>query len=273
MNDAPSPRTLYAKLLLLAVAIAGFTVGMAFLLITFKVENTQRDLRHGRFDLIARDIDRVVEQNLLLGMTVEEMTTLPALLARRQLADAGIIAIDVANEAGRIVYSSKPGGSDVELPTSWRAAIRQQQILLANKSTSRTWRIKDDAENVAGTTVDNSFGITKGYVAVRYTGAEGVSARDALREAMLPVVLAVFAVSACVLFIILLLLARRFDRDAASAVKLVQVATPTPASGPTSTEWRSRLDPLAQRFDHAEAGLAGWTASHPAESTSTGVHQ
>ena len=198
MNSALSTQAFYGKLLLLAVTIAGFTIGMAFLLITFKVDNTQGDLRHGRFDLIARDVDRVVEQNLLLGMTVDEMTALPPLLARRQLADAGIVSIDVADETGRIVYSSDTASVNREMPLSWRAAIRQQQILQANKSANRIWRVKDDAQNVAGAIVDNSFGVTKGYVAVRYTGTEGVSARTTLRETMLPVVLVVFAVSAVV---------------------------------------------------------------------------
>jgi hypothetical protein len=263
VNAAPSPRAFYGKLFLLAVAIAAFTVGMAFLLITFKVENTQRDLRHGRFDLIARDVDRVVEQNLGLGMSMDEMTTLPAVLARRRLADAGIAAIDVADRNGRIVYSSDATAVGNDIPPSWRAAIRQQQILQTNKSTSRTWRIKDDAENIAGSTIDNSFGVTQGYIAVRYTGAEGVSAREALREAMLPVVMTVFAATTLVLFGILSVLARRFERDTASAAAYAQGATDTDVVMPEPNEWRVHLDPLAARFDAAETALAQWSGAAP----------
>jgi hypothetical protein len=249
------------RLLLVAVLIAGFTVGMAFLLISFKVENTHRDLRHTRFELIARDVERVIEQNLLLGMNVDEMTTLPAALERRRLADSAILSIDVSDETGKLIYSTDanrvPGPSAV-MPPSWLAAIRQQRILQTKKNTALLWRLAGDSESVAGTSAENSFGITKSFVAVRYTGAEGVTAREALREALLPIAWATFAATAVALFSIMLLLARRFNTDTALAHQYLTRSGGSAPPPPPRDGWETILPPLQQRFADADAALADW---------------
>ena len=99
---------LYRKMFILSVSIAAFAVGMTYLLVLFKVQGTHRDLRHGRFELIAKEIDRIVERSMALGLNFSELSSLPQAMQRRQQADSAISRIDILDAQGKTIYSTEP---------------------------------------------------------------------------------------------------------------------------------------------------------------------
>ena len=248
---------LYRKLFILASLIALFAIGMTTMLVAFKINNTQRELRHSRFDLIARDIDRVIEKSFALGLSFNELTALPTSLARRKLADTDVIAIDVVSLDGVVTYSTTPSHVGQLMPPTWRAAFRQQQLLTSNDKTNSAWRHADETVSIAGTIIANSFGVTEGFVAVRYQDADASSVRMALLHAIAPIALATFALTTLLLFVLLALLMRRFERDTAYAAATfsgLHQGTPLRAD----SGWAETLQPLAMRLAALRTALANW---------------
>ncbi len=246
---------IYRKLFVLAILIAAFAVGMTFLLVSFKVENTHRELRHGRFDLIARDIDRVIEQNFSLGMNFSELTTLRVALDARKQADRAIFSIDVFDTTGVIAYSTEQDRIGQKTPHDWMKVIRQQQNLKANVLSNLIWRAWGEKESVAGTVVSNSFGQLKGYVAVRYSAAEERDAREQMRAGLAPVALSTFIATTILLFVVMVVLAKRFDREVVQACDYLQTASVPPG---LRSSWESLIAPVIARFDGARQALREW---------------
>ncbi len=256
------------KLLVLATLIALFAVGMTTLLIAFKVDNTYHALRHSRYDLVARDVDKVIEKSFTLGLSFNELTALPTALARRKLADAAIVAINVAGRNEIIIYSTEPTHLGQSIPETWRAAVRQQQALTAGaKNADYRWQYWGDAESVAGTIVTNSFGVQEGFIAVQYGTkagtATGASVRSELFSALLPTVLTTLVVTAILLFVLLAILMRRFERDTTHAASVFKQMLNTDETIKLQNDsgWQGALRPLALRLTAARLALANWRQS------------
>lgn len=262
---ASAPATLRRRLLALAAGLALFSVGMSVLLVAFKLDNTLRELRHGRFSLVAGDVARVVEHSLSLGMDLADLGALDALLQRRGRADDEILSIDVADAAGRVLYSSAAERRARAMPAAWRAALRRPPSGAGTAAAAAGWRWRGSAADaddaaVAGAFVDNSFAVPQGYVAVRYaSGREGQARRD-LAAALWPAALAVLGAAAAALCLLATWLARRFERELARAV--AGVDGKLPAAG--GDGWAALVGPALRQLDGAEAALAAWRAGAPA---------
>lgn len=175
-----------ARLLGLSACIAGFCTAMAFCLVMFKVEQVQRQAVHGRFDLMAREVAQVAERSLEIGLPLSGLHALPAVLARHSRADRRILSIDVTDRQGVLLYSSAAS------------------------------RAGEGREAVARRTVENSFSVPQGYVAVRYDAGAG-GGQQALGRGLVALSLAVFALAAALLFLLLKLRAARPDRTPGAA--------------------------------------------------------
>ncbi len=251
--------SLYWRFLILAVTIALFTVGMTFLLISFKVDHTLRELRHGRFDLIASDIDRVIEHSLSLGMHFSELIMIAAVLERRDQDDNAIVSIDVADVAGRIVYTTTAGLVGQTMPAAWFDAIHKRTASNSKPAEQVQWRILGSEEAVAGSVVRNSFGMVMGYVAVRYSTTQNKVVQARFQAGLRPVALAVFVVTAGALFFIMALLANRFERDIARACERVDSSHDIDQ---LDHGWEALIGPVVDHFAGAETALADWRQAH-----------
>lgn len=257
-------KTLLLRLAVLAALIASFTVGMSYLLTTFKVENTHRELRHARFDLAARDVDHVIEQSLALGMSFGDMTSLAAVLERRKTADSVIESIVIANRDGVIAYSTAaaaattaPAGSSLRvgepMPAAWRSAIQIERNRQTKRGAQYTWRVRGDETSVAGTAVINSFGIEEGYVAISYSGSGSNLIQTQMRDNLRPVAITMLPATAVAIFAIMALVAYLFSRATKRSAVAFSEVTPLPANS-----WLPFLGALDQRIRHASTALAAW---------------
>ena len=244
---------LYRKMLILSVCIAAFAVGMTYQLVLFKVQGAHRELRHGRFELIAKEIDRIVERSMALGLTFSELNSLPQAMQRRQQADAAISRIDILDAQGKTIYSTDPARVG-QSPAAWIPAY--------SAARGELWRYLADDDAVAGTVVKNNFDVVEGYVAVTYSAKEGHAIRGQLRDGLRPVALVAFGVSATVLFIALSLLARRFERDVNAAAARLNgddvVATHLRGG------WERLIAPTMSQWNDARNALTAWRKQHGA---------
>ena len=244
---------LYRKLFILSVSIAAFAVGMTYLLVLFKVQGTHRELRHGRFELIAKEIDRIVEHSMALGLNFSELNSLPQAMQRRQQADSAISHIDILDAQGKTIYSTEPARVG-QSATIWVPAFRTTR--------GELWRYMADDDAVAGTVVKNNFDVVEGYVAVAYSAKEGRATHEQMRDGLRPVALIAFGVSAAVLFLALSLLAWRFERDVkAAAARLTGNDT---NSKPLHGDWESLIAATKSQFTDARGAMTAWREQHGA---------
>lgn len=249
---------LYRKAAILALLIAAFSVGMAYLLITFKVSGAHRELRHSRFDLTASEIDQLVEKSFSVGMALDELSAVPDLLQRRKLADGAIRAIDIATAQGSIAYSTDPRHIGQDASSDWRRAWTRRSG--GSAATGGRWRATASDEAVAGTTLVNSFDEIQGYVAVRYSIAENLGMQAQLRASLAPIAGMAFAATSVTLFIVLAFFAWRFEK----ATKAAATQLNETRCDPTSGGWGPLIDALNARFDAAHVALKAWASSTPA---------
>jgi predicted MFS family arabinose efflux permease len=270
--------TIYLKLLLLASLIAAFTAGMSYLLISFKIENTHRELRHGRFDLISQDIDRIVEQSLTLGLDFRQIPTLPAALKSRLDADGALRGIDVLDKDGIVLYSTDTQRLRQSAIAEWLAAMNAASSAIASpKAGPAVWRVsaKDSTgESVAGTNILNSFGQQIGFVAVRYSAREGAQAIQEMQSKLRPTMIAVFVVMFFFLFSLMAPVMRRFERATLNVAQAigrdasmdVLDASATPwHRGQGGHGWQGWIEPVQLRIASAAADMRAWqqhVASH-----------
>jgi len=244
---------LYRKIAILSVLIAGFTVGMAYLLISFKVSSVHRELRHARFELAAAEIDQVIEKSLSLGLSFNELTTLNGTLARRKLADSAITGIDIASADGQVAYSTEPGHIRASAPAAWQQLWQPRQAR-GNGGNSGRWRTLDKDEAVAGATLVNGFDEIQGYVAIRYSIVANRDTQIGLRNQLAPIAWIVFGVTSLALFIALALFARHFEHQTRAAAARLR----NPVSARHCGGWQPLIEGLDQQFNAAGTALERW---------------
>lgn len=260
--------SLLRRLFLLACVIAAFTVGMTFLLISFKVEQSHRDIRHGRFGLVANEVDQIIEQSFALGMNFSSLNTITEALVRRGQVDSAIRSIDLFDTDGKILYSNLPERVNQQAAPAWLASIRHQQTVGSKSANAFHWNFYGRDEAIAGTALNNSFGVLKGYVAVRYTTSEAVVMQQRFRTALAPVAWCAFGLTLFALFGIMALVAKRFQHEADVAA----AAVGGDESTPLRDGWNDLIVPLVERFQSAHTSLTLWRRAHAGRASDNMVH-
>jgi hypothetical protein len=149
------------RMIAVAVTVCGFAVGMAGLLNYFKYRATANRIVTERLVVTGKSVEGSIQSALSLGMQFSDIGTLPGTLEREQGTDPLILGIDVFDLEGRRLYSTDRLRATRPVPASWLAAAR--------KPVNDEWAAEDDQESAAGIVVKNNFGVTQGYLAVRYS--------------------------------------------------------------------------------------------------------
>jgi len=185
-------------LLLTIVPVAVGAIALGAYLNIGSIRIIYLGLVHSRFDQLANRIGSDVEVALSFGLSLAGQDTLTPLLAREQSNDPLLESIDVAGEAGRVLFSSDPARIGAELAAP-------------DPSTDRRLR-----------PIANDFGVSVGTVVVRGSEARiqanlGVVARTVESTAIITAILVVL-VSA----IVILLPLRAFYAQAIAASRLAE---------------------------------------------------
>lgn len=233
-----------------AVLVCGFAVGMAGLLNYFKYRSTETRLVRERLLVTGRAIESGVQSALALGLQFGDIGTLPGTLERERTTDDLILSIDVFDTGGRLLHSTDKLRAARPVPPSWLAT--------AAKAGTADWFVEDGDDSAAGMNIENNFGLTVGYVALRYSyerleqGMYGVGRRLALAA------LGSFVLAAGLASALLLAVMRRLDHDAAAAqaalcaggaAAAAGAAASLPANGPFGAMLRRFSSTVRQAED------------------------
>lgn len=237
-------------MILVAVLVCLFAVGMAGLLNFFKYRATSDRLIKDRLVVTGAGIENSIRSSLALGMQFSDLGTLPEMLDRERSTDLLIRTIEVFDTEGNSLYSTDRLRAMRGVPQAWVAE--------AKEAGDDQWMVKAGANSAVGLPIKNSFGLVIGHVALRFDDAQ-------LRESVMGVArelaligLVLFVVSATVTSLALMAVMNRMSQDLRVVQEsLVRGSGGAPAAMPAIRGPFAR--PLRRFFDtvrNAESQIA-----------------
>jgi len=218
--------TIRVRFILVALTVSFFAVGMSAFLNYFKYKSTIAGIVKSRVLLVGRGIEGSVQAALQVGMQFNEIGTLPQLLQREKSADPLIRGIDVFDGSGQVIYSSDPARVGQKVPESW--------LLAAASAKRNEWTSEAGQRSVAGISVKNSFDLTVGYLALRYSRSEVDHAASVAGREILLAAAGALGLVALLAPLLLSIVIRGFERDLRSleaAAGHLEDRSPIEASG------------------------------------------
>ncbi|MCL4695546.1 MAG: hypothetical protein KJ023_00575 [Burkholderiaceae bacterium] len=248
-----------SRMIGVAVVVCGFAVGMAGLLNYFKYRATANRLVTERLVVTGRSVENSIQSSLALGLQFSDIGTLPGILDREQATDSLIQGIDIFDTEGRMLYSTDRLRAARPVPRAWLAAARKAGI-------KDYWLIDDGQENAAGITVQNNFGLTIGYLALRFSGDRVRDDTFAVGREIAASSLLMFLAAAGLSSLALLMVMRRLGVDVGRVEAALRAGDSAKATAIAS---RGPFGPSLMRFLKttrlAEAEVARLRAQLPAE--------
>jgi hypothetical protein len=237
------------QLIVVAVLVCLFAVGMAGLLNFFKYRSNAERIISERLVVTGTSIENSIQSSLALGLQFSDLGTLPGTLERERATDDLILSIEVFDTEGRPLYSTDRLRQTRHVSDTWLSAAR-----LAG---GRDWFVKDGTESAAGIAIQNSFGLTIGYLALRYSEQQVAESTKAVARDLALSAFAVFVVAAALASLALMAVMGRLSRDfeaVEAALRARESARPsgTLLRGPFGRALRRFFDTLRE----AEGELA-----------------
>lgn len=198
-----------SRMICVAVVVCGFAVGMAGLLNYFKYRSTSNRLVTERLVVTGRSVENSIQSSLALGLQFSDIGTLPGILDREQATDSLIQGIDIFDIEGKLLYSTDRLRASRPVPKAWMAAARK------TGAGGGQWLVDDGEESAAGISVQNNFGLTIGYLALRFSGERVRDETHAVGREIALSSLLVFLAAASLSSLALLAVMRRLGSDAA----------------------------------------------------------
>jgi hypothetical protein len=193
-----------------AVLVCGFAVGMAGLLNFFKYRSTANKIVTERLVVTGKSVENSIQASLSLGLQFADIGTLPGTLDRERATDNLILGIDVFDMDGKPLYTTDRLRATRPVPEAWLAAAKKADT---DKHEGGNWFVQDNNESAAGISVQNNFGLTIGYLAIRYADERVRDAAYAVGREIALSSLLVFLVSALAASLAVMWVMRRLNRD------------------------------------------------------------
>jgi hypothetical protein len=193
------------RLIVVAVVVCGFAVGMAGLLNYFKYRAAADRILTERLVVTGQSVENAIQSSLALGLQFAEIGTLPGILDRERATDDLILGIDIFDAEGRMLYSTDRLRATRPAPPAWVAAVKA--------AGNANWRAEAGKEAAAGISLQNNFDLTIGYLALRYSIDRVQEEANAVAAELAATALAIFAGAATVSSLALLAVMRGLGRN------------------------------------------------------------
>jgi hypothetical protein len=236
------------RIVLIAVLVCGFAVGMAGLLNYFKYRTTANRVVAERLIVTGKSVETSIQSSLALGLHFSDIGTLTGTLERERSTDTLILGIDIFDTDGNMLYSTDRLRSGRPVPDDWLAAAR--------RAGDGNWSADHGGEAAAGISIKNNFGLTIGYLAVRYSTARVEFAARSVAAELALSGLVVFVISASLASLALMGVMRRLDRGVIAIEGAMKASDPVRASASAKGPFGAALRRYAQTTSEAEKELA-----------------
>lgn len=193
------------QLIIVAVLVCLFAVGMAGFLNFFKYRSNAERIIKERLVVTGTSIENSIQSSLALGLQFADLGTLPDMLERERATDDLILSIEVFDTDGKPLYSTDRLRATRDVPAPWITAARQ--------AAGNDWFVKSGTESAAGISIQNSFGLVIGYLALRYSEEQVGESTHAVARQLALSAFAVFVVAATLASLALVSVMGRLTRD------------------------------------------------------------
>jgi hypothetical protein len=224
------------QLILVAVLVCLFAVGMAGLLNFFKYRSNAERIMKERLVVTGTSIENSIQSSLALGLQFSDLGTLPGTLERERATDDLILSIEVFDTEGKPLYSTDRLRVTRTVSEAWLAAARQ--------ANGQDWFVKDGTESAAGIAIQNSFGLVIGYLALRYSEQQMADSTKAVARQLALSAFVVFIVAAVLASLALVSVMGRLARDFAA----VEAALRTREMRPSAAVLKGPFGRALRRF-------------------------
>lgn len=144
--------SLFLCALIPILALAGFVVVAARV-----IERSDAALGAGGLQFLLSGVARTVELNLQLGLPLNELQHLDAILENAVASTPDVLAADVIGQAGVTLFSTDRGAVGEPVPRAWADAIADAR---------GGWRARERETVTFGQPITNDFGQFEGWVAI-----------------------------------------------------------------------------------------------------------
>jgi hypothetical protein len=237
------------QLIVVAVLVCLFAVGMAGLLNFFKYRNNAERIIKERLVVTGTSIENSIQSSLALGLQFSDLGTLPGTLERERATDDLILSIEVFDTEGKPLYSTDRLRATRDVSPAWLTAARQ--------AAPDDWFVRDGNESAAGIAIRNNFGLVIGYLALRYSEQQVAESTRAVARSLALSAFGVFAVSATLASLLLVWVMGRLTRDFEAVEAALRARD---AARPSAAVLRGPFGRALRRFfetvRHAESEVA-----------------
>jgi sensor histidine kinase regulating citrate/malate metabolism len=239
-TSQPTADKTRAQLILVAVFVCLFAVGMAGLLNFFKYRSNAERLVKERLVVTGAGIESSIRSSLSLGLQFADLSTLPEMMDRERGTDDLIRSIEVFDTDGRTLYSTDRLRQQRPANEAWVNAGREAE--------GAQWQVRAGRESAVGLPVRNGFGLVIGHVALRYAQQQVDEAVMVVARELALACLLVFILSATLASLALMAVMGLTRRDL-NAVENLLSRSQDPAGPPPSSLKGPFSVPLRRFFD------------------------
>jgi hypothetical protein len=215
------------RMIVVAVTVCGFAVGMAGLLNFFKYRSTANRVVTERLVVTGKAVENSIQAALGLGLQFSEIGTLQTTLDRERAADPLILGIDVFDTDGNPMYSTDRLRATRPAPPHWMQAAHKS----ASTGGAAQWTAEDEFESAAGIALKNNFEQIIGYLAVRYSGERVREAAYVVGRELALTALGVFLLAAALASAAVSWVTRGLTRDMHAVEDVLRAAAEDTAVG------------------------------------------
>ena len=195
-------------MILVAVLVCLFSVGMAGLLNFFKYRSTSDRLIKERLVVVGLGIENSIRSSLALGLQFSDLGTLPEMMERERSTDELIRSIEVFDTEGKSLYSTDRLRAVRGVPPAWLQEAREAE--------GEQWMVKAGLNSAVGIPVKNNFGLVIGHLALRFDDSQVATTTMSVGRELALITLAVFAVAAVLATLALIAVLNRMTSDLAA---------------------------------------------------------
>jgi hypothetical protein len=242
-------KTTKPQMILVAVLVCLFAVGMAGLLNYFKYQSNANRIFMERLIVTGNSIESNIQASLALGLQFSDLGTLPGTMERERGTDELILSIDIFDTDGRLLYSTDRLRAARGVPPKWLAAARQAR--------AADWFVRDGAESAAGTGIENNFGLLIGHIALRYSEDQVKAVNATVAREMALYTIGVFIAAATLASLALLRVMRRLSSELDAVEAALRSTDPLrPSAAVRGGPFGRALRQFFERVRGAEAEIA-----------------
>jgi predicted MFS family arabinose efflux permease len=150
-----------ARIALAIVLLVCSALLLSGLLNFAKFEKTLNTLADGHYAFLLGDVEDSVEAEVAIGVPLSSLHNIQDLIERERRMEPAVTAIQVADNFGRILYSTTPEAVGKPAPTSWPLDAKPNAV----------WRATTDDGVTLGEPIVNAFDGIVGTLAVTYSSA------------------------------------------------------------------------------------------------------